>query len=69
MGNLDLRTEKQRERDKKHDRIVKAFTTLREKNPDAGAWTIFYAMEREIGMSATGIAKVCQKNGCYQPSK
>ena len=65
MGNLDLRTEKQREREKQHERICKAYEQLKQKNPGAKPWSIFNALSKETGFTSVWIAQVCKKNGVY----
>ena len=66
MGNLDLRTEKQRERDKMHDRMVKSFLANQKSNEGVKPWTIFKAVGNNFGVSAVCVSKVCEKAGVWQ---
>lgn len=58
----DLRTEKEIERDKTHDRICHEFSTLVAEHPKAAPHRIAAAVGEMVGMTAPGVIKVLTVN-------
>ena len=65
MAELDLRTEKQKERDKIHDRILKAYASCGEV---ARPYSVFRELGRQFNMTTQAIASICRKGGLYAPA-
>lgn len=64
---IDLRTETEKARDERDDKICKEFASIVKAAPEASTGRIASALGEMFGMTRVGILKVLQRRGLYTP--
>ena len=66
---LDIRTEREKARDKRAEEVCSLYLAYQKEYPDAKPHRIFGAISREMDITLIGVKYIIVKAGLYEPKK
>ena len=66
---MDLRTEKEKQRDMMHEKVRQMYLSLSCENPEASANRVFSAVANRFGLTSMGVRRIVERAGLYQSKR